>query len=173
MKSLLLVVDYQNDFVDGVLGFEKAKEIYPKIKSKILTYEENEDDVVFTKDTHHSEDYFETIEGKSLPIPHCIENTPGFDFYKDIQQISERHLVLKKNTFPCYRLYSSLKNNLYKSIEAVGVVTNICVLSNAIVLKSIFPNVPIIVDSACCASNDSKLEQEAFDILRNLMIEVK
>ncbi len=172
MKSLLLVVDYQNDFVDGSLGFKKAEDIYLNIKEKILAYEENEDDVIFTKDTHQ-QDYLKSLEGENLPIPHCIENTPGHNFYKDIEQISQRHLVLKKDTFPCYKLYSSLKDKMYKQIEIVGVVTNICVLSNAIVLKSIFPNTPIIVNSSCCASNNEKLEQEAYDILRNLMIEVK
>ncbi len=171
MKSLLLVVDYQNDFVDGSLGFKKAQDIYQNVKSKILKYEENNDDVIFTADTH-SKNYSKTIEGKYLPVPHCIENTKGHDFYKDIQQISEKHLVLKKDTFPCSQLFYTLKDNLYEKIEVIGVVTNICVLSNAIVLKSIFPNTPIIVDSSCCASNDEKLEQEAYDILKNLMIEV-
>lgn len=172
MKSLLLVVDYQNDFVDGSLGFKKAQDIYPNVKSKILKYEENNYDVIFTSDTH-SKNYLNTIEGEHLPIPHCIENTTGHKFYKDIEQIASRHLVLKKDTFPCIKLFSTLKDNLYEKIEVIGVVTNICVLSNAIVLKSIFPNTPIIVDSTCCASNDEKLEQEAYDILKNLMIEVK
>lgn len=172
MKSLLVVVDYQNDFVDGSLGFKKAQDIYPNIKSKILEYEKNNDDVIFTSDTH-SNDYLKSIEGKNLPIPHCIENTKGHQFYKDIQQISEKHLVLKKDTFPCIKLFSTLKDKLYEKIEIIGVVTNICVLSNAIVLKSIFPNTPIIVDSSCCASNNEKLEQEAYDILKNLMVEVK
>ncbi len=172
MKKLLLVVDYQNDFVDGALGFLDAVKIYPNVKEKILNYEKNNDDVIFTSDTH-KEDYMDTIEGKSLPIKHCIEGSEGHKFYKDINDLASHHLVLKKDTYPCVKLFSTLKGSEYESIEVIGVVTNICVLSNAVILKSLFPNTPIIVDSKCCASNNKKLEEEAYDILRNLAIIVK
>lgn len=172
MKKLLLVVDYQNDFVVGALGFLDAVKIYSNVKEKILNYEKNNDDVIFTSDTH-KEDYMDTIEGKSLPIKHCIEGSEGHKFYKDINDFASHHLVLKKDTYPCVKLFSTLKGSEYESIEVIGVVTNICVLSNAVILKSLFPNTPIIVDSKCCASNNKKLEEEAYDILRNLAIIVK
>lgn len=172
MKSLLVVVDYQNDFVDGALGFKKAQDIYDNVKNKILKYEKNNDDVIFTADTH-KENYLTTIEGKSLPIKHCIEGSEGHKFYKDIDEIASHHLVLKKDTFPCAKLFTTLADIDYEVIEVIGVVTNICVLSNAIILKSLFPNTVIKIDSKCCASNNEELEKEAYDILKNLFIEIE
>lgn len=172
MKSLLVVVDYQNDFVNGALGFKKAQDIYENVKNKILKYEKKNDDVIFTADTH-KENYLTTIEGKSLPIKHCIEGSEGHKFYKDIDEIASHHLVLKKDTFPCAKLFTTLVDRDYEVIEVIGVVTNICVLSNAIILKSLFPNTVIKVDSKCCASNSEELEKEAYDILKNLFIEIE
>lgn len=172
MKSLLVVVDYQNDFVDGALGFNDAVKIYENVKNKIKKYEDNNDDVIFTSDTH-KENYLNTIEGKSLPIKHCIEGSEGHKFYKDIDEMASHHLVLKKDTFPCAKLFTTLVDKNYEMIEVIGVVTNICVLSNAIILKSLFPDTIIKVDSKCCASNNKELEKEAYDILRNLFIEVE
>lgn len=171
MKSLLVVIDYQNDFVDGSLGFEKAVLLYPKIKERIEKAIEEKEEIVFTADTHQK-DYLSTIEGKNLPVVHCLEGSEGHRFYKDIEKLSEGYPVFRKDTFPCKEFFTYFKNKEYEKITLIGVVLNICVLSNAVILKALFPNTPIIVDSSLCASNDEALEKEGYDILRNLHIEV-
>ncbi len=172
MKRLLIVVDYQNDFVDGNLGFDKAKKIEPEIKNKIKEYHQKNDEVIFTLDTH-DQDYFATIEGKFLPVQHCIKNTKGHELFPSISKEKfPQDKTFEKNTFPSLELANYLSNKDYDSIELCGVVSNICVISNAIMVKAALPNVRIIVDSKAIASNDEKLEQEALDILKNLHIEV-
>lgn len=185
MARILIVVDYQNDFVIGSLGFEKAKELDAKIKARLEEAETNKDMVIFTMDTH-DENYDNTVEGKNLPIKHCIENTDGWELYGEtgkffnVKQKSYPYMVtLRKNTFGSIDLSTVLKaifnskesqENL--EVEFCGVVTNICVISNAIIAKSAVPNARIIINSKLCASNDNKLEQEAFDIMKNLHMEV-
>ena len=132
-KKLLVVVDYQNDFVDGALGFEKATKIAPYIISLVKKYEEEGEDVWFTKDTHFN-NYLETQEGKNLPVPHCISQTKGHELYGELQSLSRNHTVIEKNTFPSLMLANLLKDTAYEEVRVVGVVTDICVISNCFVL---------------------------------------
>lgn len=115
--KLLLVIDYQNDFVDGSLGFDKAKELEDKIYQKIMAYHNNHDEVVFTYDTHH-ENYLDTQEGHKLPIAHCIEGTQGWELYGKIKNLEG--YKIKKNTFGASELFAFLKNSRYSEIELVG-----------------------------------------------------
>ena len=171
MKKLLIVIDYQNDFVDGSLGFKKAKDIEEKIVKKIKEYQKNNDEVIFTLDTHY-DNYMDTKEGENLPIPHCIKGTKGHELFGKVKDLSQGCLLIEKETFGSKDLVKFLENKEYASIELIGVVTNICVISNAVIVKAMQPNTEIIVDASCSSSNDEIMEQKALDILKNLHIKV-
>lgn len=173
MKKALIVVDYQKDFVDGALGFPKASTLASGIRVKINHYREQGDTVLFTFDTHGA-DYLQTREGRHLPIPHCIKGTPGFELdagIKDLQQASDK--VFYKPCFGSLALAGFLKQEQYQQVELVGLVTNICVLSNAIIAQAALPEAEIIVDAGLCASFDDALHDKALDIMRGLFITVK
>lgn len=172
MKKCLVVVDYQNDFVSGSLGFEKAKELDSEIANLIEKYHNNSDDVVFTLDTHY-DDYMNTNEGKYLPVPHCIKGTIGHNLYGKVSHsVKESDLLFEKNTFGSDKLFEYLKNNRYSSIELVGVVTNICVISNAAIAKTAQPETEIIVNKNLVASNDDKLNDEALSVMSSFQIKI-
>lgn len=172
MKRLLVVVDMQKDFVDGALGFDGAEKVIPGIRDLILSYKENGDTVVYTLDTHH-EDYMDTQEGKNLPVPHCIEGTDGFALVDELSGVLEDCRGFKKPTFGSIELASYIASGDFDSIELCGLVSNICVLSNAVIAKAAAPEAEIIVDSALTASFDPKLGTEVFDILEGIQITVK
>ena len=182
MKRLLVVVDYQNDFVDGALGFEGAELLEEPICRKIDEYREAGDVVSFTFDTHHK-DYLETQEGTKLPIPHCIEGTPGHGLYgKVAEKIEDNDPTYYKPTFGSAELFfrlsklqeiaDSVGTLPFESIELVGLVSSMCVLSNAVMARAACPNTPIIVDAACTAAPDPETNEKALDILEGLQIQV-
>lgn len=185
-KKILLIVDYQKDFVTGSLGFEDAKKLDRGISEKAMEYMNNNDFIVYTLDTH-KEDYLSTVEGKNLPVEHCIKGTEGHDLYGEtavtINAIKKNFNYqyisgIEKETFGSIRLGTalselvSLKALDEVTVEIVGVVTNICVISNAIICKAALPNARIIINSNLCASNDKEMEQKAYEIMRNLHMEV-
>ncbi len=170
-NKLLVVVDYQNDFVVGSLGFEPAKEIESAICAKIEEYVKSGHDVVFTLDTH-SQKYLFTDEGKNLPVKHCIKGTAGHNLYGKVAVLARDRMQIEKPTFPSLELAKFIEGKNYGEIELCGVVTNICVISNAVMAKAAAPDCKIIVDKACCASNDAELESKSYDIMRNLHITV-
>ena len=149
MKKLLLVIDYQNDFVNGALGNTYAQQIYENVKKDIISYQNNNDDIIFTLDTH-DDNYLNTIEGKYLPIKHCIKGTFGHELYQDIKFLAKGYPQIEKQTFGSKQLFDLLKNKNYDDILIIGVVTNICVISNAIIVKSIFPNADIKIKKELC-----------------------
>lgn len=171
MKKLLIVVDYQEDFVTGSLGFEKAKYLEKGIVQKVKEYEENNDDIVFTLDTHNA-DYLQTEEGIYLPVEHCIKGTSGHKLYGQLKDIAANHLTFEKSTFPSHELLSYLLNKDYDYIELCGVVTNICVISNAVIAKAAKPLAHIVVNQKLCASNDEEMEQKSLEVMKNLQIEI-
>lgn len=182
MKRLLIVVDYQNDFVDGALGFPGAELLEKPIAEKIAAYRENVDEIVFTLDTHRR-DYLETQEGRNLPVEHCIEGTPGHALYGEINSlVHPADEVFCKPSFGSAELFEWLRvaqqaaaelgKPPFESIELVGLVSNICVISNAVLAKAACPEVPIIVDAACTASFDPALHEKALDVMEGLQIEV-
>lgn len=169
MTKLLVVVDYQNDFIDGSLGFEEAT----KIKENILKLLKNhQDDVVFTFDTH-DENYLKTQEGKNIPICHCIKDSFGwkmpneFDIY-----LKNAKKIFHKNTFGSLEFANFLKENHYDSIEFCGLVSHICVFSNIILALSATPNSKLILHKNATASFSKELEQSAYDILKAYGIEL-
>ncbi len=171
-NKLLVVVDYQVDFVTGSLGFEAAMAIEPAICAKIEEYIKNGDDVVFTLDTH-SQKYLLTDEGRNLPVKHCIKGTPGHKLYGKVEMLARNRLQIEKPTFPSLELAKFIEGKDYCEIELCGVVTNICVISNAVMAKAAAPDCKISVDAACCASNDAAMETLSYDIMRNLHVTVK
>ncbi|HAM16695.1 MAG TPA: N-carbamoylsarcosine amidohydrolase [Eggerthellaceae bacterium] len=182
MKRLLIVVDYQKDFVDGALGFDGAELLDGPIARKIDEYREAGDEVCFTFDTHHK-DYLETQEGRKLPVPHCIEGSDGHGLYGAVaDRLQDSDDVFLKPTFGSTALFERLMNRQtvalgvgvppFESIELVGLVSNMCVLSNAVIARAACPDVPIVVDAACTAAPDLAMNEKALDILEGLQIEV-
>lgn len=172
MKKLLVVVDYQNDFVHGTLGFEGAADLDLRIAEKIRLYRQNNDDVAFTFDTHE-ENYLSTQEGQKLPIPHCIKNTDGWKLFgitATLRQDSDRYF--EKPAFGSDGLYEWLKAADYTSVELVGLVSSICVVSNAVLAKTALPEAEIIIDARCTAAADSNIHQAALDVMSGLQMTV-
>lgn len=170
MKKLLIVVDYQNDFVNGSLGFPFAQQLENGIAAKIEEYKN--DEIVYTLDTHY-ENYADTQEGKNLPVSHCIKDTKGHELYGKIQKLLEGRKYFEKSTFPSLELGKYLEGNDYDTIELCGLVSNICVISNAVIAKAACPEAQIIVDSALTASADSELNQKAIEVMKGLQITVR
>lgn len=172
MKKLLIVVDYQKDFVDGALGFPEGAALEGKIVKKMTDYRTHGHEIVFTMDTHQG-NYLKTAEGQKLPIPHCIEKTEGWRLYGKVGELKlDTDVCFHKSGFGSTALFEYLTGKSYHSIELVGVVSNICVVSNAILVKTALPEVPVIVDAACVASSDSHLQQAAFDVMQSVHIDV-
>ncbi|ODA41041.1 cysteine hydrolase family protein [Desulfosporosinus sp. BG] len=172
MKKILVVVDYQKDFVNGSLGFDKAVTLEKGIYQKIKQYKQNSDEVVFTFDTH-DDNYLQTQEGRNLPVPHCLRNTEGWDLYGEIADLcDETSKRFKKITFGSLELADYLTSKNYASVELIGVVSNICVISNAIIAKAALPEAEIIVDASCTASFDESLNQKALDVMQGMQIKV-
>lgn len=150
MKKLLVVVDMQIDFTSGALGTKEAIEILPNVKQKILHYQQHHDPIVFTKDTHEP-DYLKTKEGEHLPIVHCIKGSTGWDFDPSIAPLTTSSLCFGKPSFGSVELATYIKDNQFDQIELIGLCTDICVLSNALLIKAFVPESTIIVDASCCA----------------------
>lgn len=167
--KLLIIVDYQNDFVNGALGFPGAEKLDDKIVAAIPGY----DQIVYTLDTHGS-DYLKTMEGKMLPVPHCLKGTNGHDVYGKVKDhLKDAAMVFEKSTFPSIELANWLKEHPFDEVDLAGLVSHICVISNAVMVKSALPNAIITVRKDLTDSYDKTLEAEAFDTLRGLQIEVK
>lgn len=175
VKKLLVVVDMQNDFVDGALGFPEAKEIIPNIKVKIQSYLDENQDVIFTRDTHFQSLYFSTREGKHLPVTHCFVDTKGWEVVselenKDLKHIDKISFGLNAEDINDLSGYKSLDK--YESIEIVGLVTNLCVLSVAVSIQSNTKFAEIIIDAACCKSFDPVLHEKALDVMEGLQMKI-
>ena len=170
--KVLVVVDMQNDFIDGALGTKEAVAIVPNVKKKI---EEFEGTVLFTRDTHH-ENYMETQEGRNLPVIHCVEGTTGWEISDELKGLVKNDPI-NKPTFgsdELGRMLSELnKNDEIESIELVGLCTDICVISNAMVIKAFLPEVSISVDSTCCAGVSVESHLRALEAMKVCQIEVK
>lgn len=171
--KVLVVVDMQHDFVDGALGSEAARAIVPKVAAKVKAYRDQGDYVICTRDTHEK-NYLETQEGKNLPVPHCIRGTNGWQILEDLH-CSDLPAV-DKVTFGSRLLPEILEKTFpggsMESIELVGLCTDICVISNAMVLKAFFPEVPIVVDSACCAGVTPQSHENALEAMKVCQIKV-
>lgn len=171
MKKLLIVVDYQVDFVSGALGFEGAELLAPVIKEKMENYLKEGNDVIFTLDTH-LDNYMNTMEGNKLPVPHCLKGSDGWKVVKEVDYLDRAIKVFEKPTFPSLELGNYLKDREYEEVELCGLVSNICVLTNAVVVKASLPNARIVIDAKATDSFDKELQNKCFDVLEGIHIEV-
>jgi len=170
MRKILVVVDMQNDFIDGALGTAEAVAIVPKVAEKIKNFDGT---VIYTRDTHEA-DYMETQEGKNLPVPHCIRGTEGWQIRTELQQAGA--MVVDKPTFGsralAERLVEMNREETIESITLIGLCTDICVISNAFVIKAFLPETPIIVDAACCAGVTPESHERALETMKVCQIAV-
>ncbi|MCD8391186.1 MAG: cysteine hydrolase [Firmicutes bacterium] len=172
MKKALIVVDYQNDFVIGSLGFAGAERLDAVICGKIRECRADGGAVIFTMDTHGAS-YAETREGRNLRMPHCIRGTDGYRLYGECAKLkTDGDLVFEKPTFGSMELARYLEKSDFAQIELCGLAANICVLSNAVLARAALPEAEIIVDAAATASADADLTRKAFDIMEGLQISV-
>ncbi len=172
MRKILIVVDMQNDFVDGALGTPEAQQIVPAVAKKIRSYPK--ENVVYTLDTH-SEEYMNTQEGKNLPVMHCIRGTQGWNLNPVIAELSEGSERFEKPTFGSVLLGETLKSVTERDdleLELVGLCTDICVVSNALLLKAMMPEVPISVDASCCAGVTPESHAHALATMKACQIHV-
>lgn len=171
----LIVVDMQRDFVTGVLGTKEAQQILPAVVEKAQGFEGQ---VIFTRDTHQS-DYMETQEGKYLPVPHCIQNSEGWQLVEPLEEIRAKRQspVYDKVTFGCPELARDLvqanQQETIESIELIGVCTDICVVSNALTIKAHLPEVSMYVDPACCAGVTPQAHEAALTTMRSCQIQIR
>lgn len=169
MKRLLVVVDMQKDFIDGALGSEMAPAIVPEVVKKAEEYRDRGDEVVFTLDTH-SRDYMETMEGRKLPVPHCIKGTPGWELCPELKGFPGKRF--EKHTFGSMDLAVYTAAGGYDAVELVGLCTDICVISNAMLIKAGIPEAEICVDAACCAGVTSQSHRNALEAMKMCHIDV-
>ena len=168
MKTLI-VIDMQNDFVTGVLGSKEAVAVLPNVKKKIDAYMAAGDEVIFTRDTHE-ENYLETNEGRHLPVPHCVKGTEGWQVVKEIDCPDCKHI--DKPTFGYIHWSEQFKDSRISGIEIIGVCTDICVISNVLILKAVFPETDITVDASCCAGVTPATHKAALTAMKSCQIRV-
>ena len=173
MKKILIVVDMQTDFVDGALGTKEAVAIVDNVVKKIKQFD---GDIIVTHDTH-SEGYMETQEGSNLPIPHCIKGTEGWELDKNVKTVlvGKVYKVIEKPTFGSTELPEYIKVNYNPTeieIELIGLCTDICVVSNALLLKAHFPETEVKVDASCCAGVTPESHLAALNTMKMCQVKV-
>ena len=172
MQNFLIVVDMQNDFISMALGTNEACLILPRVADKIRAFDGK---VIFTRDTH-TEDYLETREGRFLPIPHCIKDTCGWEIADELTSLP-CDKIFDKPTFGSTALAAYLEGENEKepigAVTLVGLCTDICVISNAMLIKATLPEIDVIVDSACCAGVTPESHERALEAMKMCQIIVE
>jgi nicotinamidase-related amidase len=173
--KLIVVVDMQKDFIDGALGSEQAVKIVDRCAEKLRKAREEGDTVIFTRDTH-GEDYADTEEGKNLPVVHCIKDTEGWQINSALTEIFEEPTILDKETFGSKALgeiaAGLAEEGEIESIELFGLCTDICVISNALLVKAFCPDIPIYVDASCSAGVTPESHENALKAMESCQIHV-
>lgn len=172
--NILIVVDMQHDFIEGALGTKEAVQIVEPVRQKILSYQKCHNTIIFTRDTHDKE-YLTTQEGKNLPVEHCIKGTKGWELHEKLRTLEG--IIMDKPTFGSLALIDVIKGLLtsgekLESIELIGVCTDICVISNALILKAAFLETIIKVDAACCAGVTKESHKNALEAMKMCQIKV-
>lgn len=172
MSNYLIVVDMQKDFVDGSLGTAEAVAIVPAVKARIEKAAAFGEKILFTRDTHE-ENYMETQEGKNLPVPHCIRGTVGWEIIPELSVYAETNIIFDKPTFGSQKLgeYLASQQDVGK-ITVIGLCTDICVISNALLIKAFLPEVPIVVEKKCCAGVTPESHERALAAMQSCQIQV-
>ena len=175
MKTLI-VIDVQNDFIDGALGTKEAVAVIPNIKKKIADYIAQGDEIIFTKDTHFTKypnlSYLNTHEGKYLPVPHCIVGTDGWEIPSDIDLPNRIHIDKSAFGWDGWSNYEEAFVTNFEEIEIIGLCTDICVISNALILRAVRPDIDITVDASCCAGTTPEKHNAALEIMKSCHINV-
>lgn len=171
MQNVLVVIDMQNDFIDGALGTKEAEAIVPNVKEKIETFDGV---VLYTRDTH-TETYMQTQEGRNLPVAHCIKGTKGWEIRPELEELRKTPAI-DKVTFGSSQLPEKLlelhKETPIKSITFVGLCTDICVISNVMVTKAFLPEIELIVDASCCAGVTPQSHKNALEAMKVCQVKV-
>jgi nicotinamidase-related amidase len=172
MKKLLIVVDMQNDFVCGSLRSEQAQSIVPSVKMKINEYIRRSDEIIFTRDTHQP-NYLETQEGRNLPVEHCIEGTEGWSIYDGLDKGIDC-VYINKPAFgwPHWEQTLSKIINMIDEIEICGLCTDVCVVSNALIIKAHYPEIKVTVDGSCCAGITEESHKAALLTMKMCQVNV-
>lgn len=165
MKKTLIVIDMQNDFIDGALGTKEAAAIVANVAAKINAYRENGDEVIFTRDTHGT-DYLDTPEGKKLPVTHCVKGMQGWAISDQLN--ADGCEIIDKPSFG----HVGWGGRTFEAIELIGLCTDICVVSNALILKAMYPDAAIAVDAACCAGVTPETHNAALTTMKMCQIDV-
>ena len=169
MTKILIVIDMQNDFITGTLGSPQAQAIVPAVREKIEAYKQAGDKVIFTRDTH-DDNYMQTQEGKNLPVLHCIKGTLGHEISSELD--SSGCEVFDKPTFGSLKLAKTIAEGGYNEIELCGLCSDICVVSNALILKARLPETKITVDVRCCAGVTEESHNAALLTMKMCQINV-
>ena len=170
--KILIVIDYQNDFVSGSLGFAGAELLEPLICAKIEAARADGAEVAFTFDTHGA-DYLSTREGQDLPVPHCIKGEPGWELYGRVADLcTPDSRCFEKPTFGSFELAQYLRDGGHSEVELCGLVSNICVISNAALARAALPEAIIKVDAACTGAGDPAINQKALDVMQSFFIQI-
>ncbi len=165
MKKTLIVIDMQNDFISGSLGTEEAKAIVDNVKKKIAEYQNAGNEIIFTRDTHQK-NYLTTNEGRHLPVEHCIEGTEGWKIAEGLEIPGAKYI--NKISFG----YMDWKDFDLEEVELVGLCTDICVVSNALIIKAAFPEIKVSVDAGCCAGVTPESHQAALTTMKMCQIDI-
>lgn len=170
-KRVLVVVDMQNDFIDGALGTKEAVGIAENVRKKIKEFD---GEVVFTRDTHY-EDYSQTQEGRNLPVPHCMKGTDGWNIRAELEELRiDKMKVFDKRTFGSKELAEYLaENKELEEITLIGLCTDICVISNALLIKAFLPETEIKVDEKCCAGVTVQSHKNALEAMKMCQITIE
>jgi Amidases related to nicotinamidase len=166
--KVLIVIDMQNDFIDGALGTAEAVAIVDKVRTKIQEYKERGDKIIFTRDTHHK-NYLETNEGKHLPVVHCIEGTEGWEIRDGLYV--EGADIIDKPSFG-YTGWGKYGFTDQDEIELIGLCTDICVVSNALILKALYPETKVMVDPSCAAGVTPESHDAAVKTMQMCQVEM-
>jgi nicotinamidase-related amidase len=168
--KILAIIDMQNDFIDGSLGTKEAENIVPAVAEKIKSFKNSGDEIVFTRDTHH-ENYLSTMEGKKLPVVHCVKNTKGWEISDKLD--TSDCTIIDKPTFGSYDLAEFIAGNpQIDEVVLVGLCTDICVISNAMLIKAKLPEIKITVDSSCCAGVTPQSHENALSAMKMCHIDI-
>lgn len=172
--KVLIVIDMQNDFVTGCLGSHEAQSIIPAVKEKVEQYDDGDCSIFYTRDTH-KKDYLNTHEGKYLPVEHCIENSAGWHIIPELDKQREELYnatnIINKPTFG-YPAWGAVLPPYITQIELCGVCTDICVISQALILRALYPEVDIVVDAKCCAGVTPEKHKAALEVMKSCQISV-
>ncbi len=165
MKKTLLVIDMQNDFIDGSLGTKEAENIVEHVRRKIAAYRDAGDEIIFTRDTHQA-NYLDTNEGKHLPVVHCVEGTRGWQIADGLEVPGAIYIDKPQFGFTDWKKFD------LEEVELVGLCTDICVVSNALIIKALYPEIRVSVDASCCAGVTPESHEAALLTMKMCQVEI-